>query len=78
VIIGNNIASLKKIKASEEALRAPKKRNSTLRFFLNVPHHYNIMTKNAIMIFVNVCVALGGVPRNKNKGTQKWNIQTQA
>ena len=78
MIIGNNIASLKKIKASEEALRAPPREITWEGIFLNVSHHYIIMTKNSTMMFYNFWVALSGALSKKTKGAHKWNIQTQA
>lgn len=78
MIIGHNIAGLKKIKASEEALRAPQREITWEGIFLNVSHHYTIMTKNSIMMFYNFCVALFGGAPSQSTGAHKWNIQTQA
>ena len=86
MIIGNNIASLKKIKASEEALRALQTiqltklrlRNDRPSFFLNVHHHYSIMTKKSTMMFYNFLVVLFVKFLANLAGAYKWNSQTQA
>jgi hypothetical protein len=82
-----NIASLKKIKASEEALRALSTTYTTLlrtyltKFFLkddSYLSHFEINLKTKIEKVWNVLSALFGGAPSQLKGAHKWNSQTQA
>jgi hypothetical protein len=88
VIIGNNIASLKKIKASEEALRALLTNNNT-KIFKNLPpkfflkddsylSHFEISLKTKFEKVWNVLSASLVKFLANLAGAHKWNSQTQA
>ncbi len=83
--IGNNIASLKTIKASEEALRALSEetdkhiKNKLLSGdFLNVMNFYNVAENNATRkSSLGLFIASDKAP-SQPTGAYKWNIQMQA